>query len=200
MEDIAAKKFREWTEGLDPVESRISVFRHIRDIPYAIVAELRDPYTGPSGMLKLCKGSCVPKHFLLGKMFGHLGIPFKYVSYLFNWDDPAIKYPGEIRSLVRSMPLSAHLACKAEIEGKLVLVDTTWDLKLAKLGYPVNKDWDGFSDTQNAVTPIKEILHETLDDRIKYSSLLRASYTEEDMVVYGKLAEKLNAWLDTARL
>jgi len=199
MDDIITKKFKEWTDGLGEVDSRISIFGHIRDIPYAIIAELRDPYTGPARMLELNKGSCVPKHFLLAKAFGMLNIPVKYVSYLFKWDDPSIKYPQELRLLVKKMPVSAHLACKAEINGKLILVDATWDLPLAKFAYPVNKSWDGFSDTHNAVTPISEVIHETLDDRIEYSSKLRSGYTKEEAAVYEEFASKLNVWLDSAR-
>ncbi len=199
MEDIIIKKFREWTDGLGAVDSRISIFEHIRDIPYAIIAELRDPYTGPCRMLELNKGSCVPKHFLLAKAFKMLNIPIKYVSYLFKWDDPLIQYPPELRSLVKKMPLSAHLACKARIDGKLVLVDATWDLPLMKFSYPVNKSWDGFSDTRNAVTPISEVIHEILDDRIEYSSKLRSAYTKEEAAVYAEFSGKLNAWLDSAR-
>ena len=72
--DIIAKKFKEWTAGLEPVAARVSIFEHIRDIPYAIVAQLRDPVTGPVKILKLNKGSCVPKHFLLALMFKKLGL------------------------------------------------------------------------------------------------------------------------------
>lgn len=199
MNDIITKKFREWTDGLGAVDSRISVFRHIRDIPYAIVAELRDPCTGPCKMLEINKGSCVPKHFLLAKIFGMLNIPIRYVSYLFKWDDPLIKYPKDLRPLVRKMPISAHLACKAEISGKWALLDATWDVPLIKLGFPVNKNWDGSSDTNNAVTAISEVIHETLDDRIRYSAELRGSYNKEDIAVYEEFSEKFNAWLGNAR-
>ncbi len=199
MEDIITKKLQEWTDGLGVVESRISIFEHIRDIPYAIIAELRDHYSGPSRMLELNKGSCVPKHFLLAKAFGKLNIPIKYVSYLFKWDDPSINYPEDLRLLTKKMPLSAHLACKAKINGKLILLDATWDLSLAKFVFPVNKSWDGFSDTLNAVTPISEVIHETLEERIAYSSKLKSAYTKEEAAVYEEFASKLNLWLASAR-
>jgi len=199
MDDIVTKKFKEWTDGLGAIDKRISVFQHIRDIPYAIVAELRDPYTGPSRMLEINRGSCAPKHLLLAKTFGMLGIPVKYASYLFKWDDPSIKYPKDLRSLVKKMPMSAHLACKAEIDGKWILLDATWDPPLTKLGFPVNKSWDGLSNTRNAVTFISEVVHETLDDRIKYSSELRGLYTKEKATLYEEFSRKLNAWLDSIR-
>jgi hypothetical protein len=50
------------------------------------------------------------------------------------------------------MPPSRHLACKVDIDGRLVLVDATLDPPLERLGLPVNKKWDGKSDT---LLPIK---------------------------------------------
>jgi len=62
---ILDKKFSEWTKDLDHKEAKISIFNHIRNIPYAIVPEFRNPEVGTSGILDLNKGSCQPKHFLL---------------------------------------------------------------------------------------------------------------------------------------
>lgn len=199
MADIITQKYKEWTEGSDPVRGRISIFEHIRDIPYAVVAELRDPHTGPSRMLEINRGSCVPKHFLMAKAFALHNIPVKYASYLFSWDDPSVKYPNELRVLAQKMPVSAHLAIKANIDGKWVLLDATWDPKLAKLGFPVNDNWDGMSETVNAVKPLSEVLHEDIAGRVKYSSDLKTSYSKEEIAVYDEFAKKLNTWLDKAR-
>jgi len=192
-------KFKEWTKGLDPVGSRISVFEHIRDIPYAIVPELRDPVTGPAGMLKLNKGSCVPKHFLLGSLFTKMEIPVKYASYLFDWNDKKVKYTLPLRTLTEKMPVTAHLACKAYINNRWILVDATWDISLKKYGFPVNEKWDGVSDCRNAVTPVKEIIHDTLDDRVLYSDEQRKSYTEEEKAAYGNFTAQFNNWLASIR-
>jgi hypothetical protein len=197
--NIIGIKYNEWTSGKDPLSARIAVFEHIRDIPYAIVPELRDPHAGPPGLLTMNKGSCVPKHFLLALMFEKLGLKIKYATYLFKWDDPRIKYPDELRKLVRRMPVTGHLACKALINGKWVLVDATWDLPLKKMGFPVNERWDGVSDTQNAVIPIEEIVHENLDERVDHSAKQRRSYTDEEIRVYEELTGKLNTWLASVR-
>jgi len=198
-EDIVSRKYDEWTGGKYSLEARVSVFEHIRDIPYAIVGELRDPDTGPAGILTMNRGSCVPKHFLLGRMFEKLGLEVKYASYLFSWDDPRILYPGELRDLVRRMPLTAHLACKVKIEGTWVLVDATWDLPLGKMGFPVNKFWNGLADTENAVLPIAEVVHESLEERVRYAAKKRESYTDDEKRVYEELTIKLNAWLESVR-
>ena len=199
-EDIITAKFNEWTRGKDPRAARIAVFEHIRDIPYAIVPSLRDPVAGPLGLLKLCKGSCVPKHFLLADMFGRLGINIKYATYRFSWDDPIIKYPPDLRALTKKMPITGHLACKAMIDNKLVLVDATFDMPLKRAGYPVNENWDGVDGTKNAVTVIKEIVHESLEERLEYDTAMRNAFTAEEKAAYDEFIQKLNSWLEEIRV
>jgi hypothetical protein len=75
--DIVQEAFAEWTKGLSGRDARISIFDHIRDIPYAVIPEISNPVDGPQGLLKGMKGSCTPKHFLLGRMFEMLQIPIK---------------------------------------------------------------------------------------------------------------------------
>ena len=198
-DNIIEDKFNAWTKGLDALKARISVFEHIRDIPYAIVAELRDPVSGPPGLLKLNQGSCVPKHFLLGLLFSKLGIPVKYASYRFSWNDDRIQYPPELRQLAKEMPITAHLACKAYINKKWILIDATYDPPLKRVGFTVNEIWDGVSDCRNAVIPIEEIIHDTLDDRVRYSTSQRKAYTEKEIVAYERFAAGLNAWLESIR-
>lgn len=197
--EIILNKFIEWTTGLGPKEARISVYNHVRDIPYAIVPELRDPATGPLGILKLGEGSCVPKHFLLGMFFEKINIPFKYATYLFSWDDPQVRYPPELRQAVKLLPFGTHLACRIYLDGSWVLVDATWDLKLKNAGFPVNENWDGISSTKNAVTPIKEIIHETLEDRVRFAAEHKKSWTQEQALAHEKFPAILNAWLELCR-
>ena len=200
MEDKSlTEKFAEWTRSLPAKSARISIYQHIRDIPYAIIAELRDPKTGPSGLIKINKGSCVPKHFLLAAMFGELGLPVKYASYLFNWNDPAIKFPPALKKLVKNMPITAHLATKVNIDGRWILVDATYDLPLKKAGFPVNESWDGLSDTKNAVIPIEEVLHESLQERLSFAGKRVGGYTDKERSTYAEFTKRLNCWLEELR-
>jgi transglutaminase-like putative cysteine protease len=180
-------------------EARIAVFKRIRDIPYAIVPAMRDPAVGPCMMLKENRGSCNPKHVLLADEFRKLGLEVRYANYAFYWDDPAVKYPPELRALTKKLPAGNHLAVKALIEGKWVLVDATWDLPLKKAGFPVNEGWDGVSDTRNAVTPINEVLNETIEERVKYDTALRSKYTDGQKAAYAEFMDKLNKWLEELR-
>lgn len=197
--NVIGKTFREWTDGLGVEEARISVFNNIRDIPYVIVPQFRDPKVGTSGILELNKGSCQPKHFLLAVLFDKLNIPIKYVSYPFRWVEQPMKFPEDLKNLVNGLPVSYHLACKAFINGKWVLIDATYDLALETAGFPVNKQWDGASDTKNAVTHIEEVIHNNLEERVNYELIQKSNYSEKEKELSGLFVQKFNLWLESIR-
>jgi hypothetical protein len=197
--DIVQKAFAEWTEGMSDKDARISIFNHIRDIPYAVIPEIRNPVDGPQGLLKRMKGSCTPKHFLLGRMFEMLRIPIKYVSYPFSWNVRSVAYPPELRKLVEEVPIDYHLACKARIESDWVIVDATWDRPLARVGFPINESWDGASNTKLAVEPLDEIIHENAQERMNFVQTRKSSWTAGDNARTDHFIGALNNWLEDVR-
>jgi len=198
--NIVDIKFSEWTSGLDAKAARIAVFNKIRDIPYMIIPELRSPEAGPAGILEKTQGSCQPKHWLLAIYFKKLGIPIKYATYPFYWHaGNHVKYPFELKLIMRDLPVTNHLAVKANIEGKWVLIDATYDLALGNIGFPVNGDWDGVSPTHNAVHPLEEILHNTPEERVAYDAQARESYTDAEIAALAVFVPKLNAWFENLR-
>lgn len=199
QETIIAERFKQWTENLNPQEARISIFEHIRDIPYAIIPELREPNLGPKKMLELNRGSCQPKHYLLGIFFSKLNIPVKYATYPFSWTDLAVKYPQVLKAIAGKLPQVFHLACEACIEGKWVLVDATWDVALKKAGFPVNEHWNGVDNTLNAVIPQMEILHENARERWLYETQKRSLFSSKEITLYTEFIENLNRWLEEVR-
>lgn len=196
---LVDEKFGHWTGSLAPKEARIAIFEHVRDIPYAIIPELRNPVSGPPGLIEQNRGSCQPKHYLIAQLFGKLNIPIRFVTYVFKWDDSEIKYPADLKNLISRLPVSYHLACKADINGKWALVDATWDPPLKKAGFPVNEKWDGKSDTVNAVNPIKEIIHESAEERVQFEKERHSRYTDAEKAIYAEFINKLNSWLETVR-
>jgi len=155
MPVLIDKKFREWTAGLDTKEAMISIFQHIRDIPYSLAVPMTDPKTAPEQILTLDRGYCGPKHYLLAEMFRKLGIDVVYATFPFIWDDPDLRYPPELRQLAGGLPVAHHLACRVRINELWVLVDATWDRPLRQAGFPVNEHWDGRADTLCAVKPLR---------------------------------------------
>ncbi len=191
MEPIVERKFQQWTAGKTPVEARISVFEKIRDIPYGLIPEISnaDNY---GRILAINKGSCTPKHLLLAYMFGRLGITVLLAVYPFRWTDVRIDFPPDIQSIIDTLPDDHHMACKAEIEGRLVLVDATVDPALEKIGLPVNKSWDGFADTQRAVEPYGEVtLYHPLEAQYINSVMIDPQHLEFFI--------RVNSWLDEVR-
>jgi len=158
---LVDEKYRDWTTGLDGKDALISVFEHIRDIPYSLAIPMTDPATAPEQLLSVGKGYCGPKHFLLAEMFRRLGFETVYATFAFLWDDPDLRYPPQLRRLARGLPVAHHLACRARIDNMWVLVDATWDLPLASGGFPVNRHWDGHSDTLCAVKPLRSVVRDT---------------------------------------
>jgi hypothetical protein len=191
MADIVEVKLREWTQGKSPEEARVTVFNRIRDIPYAIIPELNDPEQYVK-MLELNRGSCTPKHFLLCNMFQKLGLQVLYAVYNYRWDEFEDLYPPELRKAAKEMPLGSHLACKVAIDGRLVLVDATLDPALAVVGLPVNKGWDGISDT---LLPVKPIGEEQLYYPAEANLIQVQQIDERTMAFYNGL----NAWMDLLR-
>ena len=184
------EKFRQWVEGRNAAQARVSIYEKIRDIPYAVIPQLIDAERYVE-ILKLGKGSCTPKHFLLCNMFQRLGMLVLYVVYPYRWDEAEFDYPPRLRRLAEGLPVSHHLACKVEIDGKLVLVDATLDSALKKTGLPVNNHWDGISDTLLPMNPCGE-------EQLYHPSeayLLQAQYDQKSLAFYSEL----NSFFEEAR-
>ena len=184
------ERLKEWTQGKNATDARLNIFHRIREIPYAVVPEINDANKYME-MLTLNKGSCTPKHLLLGNMYERLGMFVLYSIYPFRWDEVEIDYPPQLKRLAEDVPTSYHLACRVDIGAKLTLVDATVDTALKVLGLPVNDDWDGVSDTRLPITPCGE---EQLYHPIE-AELMQARYDEKALKFYSEM----NHWLEKLR-
>jgi len=190
MTDIVEEQFKKWVQGQNEIEARVAIFERIRDIPYAVIPQINDSERYPD-IISLGKGSCMPKHLLLCNMYRRLGLTVLYAVYPFRWDELEIDYPPKLKKLAKAMPPSHHLACKVDIDGRLVLVDATLDPPLETLGLPVNKEWDGKSDTLLPIKPGdgEEIYHPS------EAFGVRSQPDERALVFYNEL----NLLLDKVR-
>jgi hypothetical protein len=155
MTSLVKDTFAKWTEDLDTRQSMVSIFTHIRDIPYSLSLRMPNPKTSPELILMAGKGSCGPKHYLLAEMFRKLNLNVVYATIAFSWNDPDLHYSSDLRKLAARLPIAHHLACRVQIGCRWVLVDATWDPPLAKGGFPINDHWDGYSEMKWAVKPLK---------------------------------------------
>jgi hypothetical protein len=191
MVDIIEATYREWVGQKDVRGASIAIYYKVRDIPYAIVPELNDSERYVD-ILKLNKGSCAPKHFLLCALFQKLGFSVLYAVYPFRWDEYKNIYPHELKELSEKMRVSYHVACKVEIEGNFILVDATLDPGLAVLGLPVNREWDGIQDT---FLPMRPCGKEQLYHPSELQMMGMEKIPEQSLRFYSLF----NSWLEEVR-
>jgi hypothetical protein len=192
MLKIFNEKFAQWTEGKTLAQARVSIYEKVRDIPYAVVPDLNDVMRYGE-ILKYGRGSCTPKHLLLGNKYERLGLLILYSVFPFRWDHAKFDYPSRLKRLAKKLPPAYHLACRVDIDGELILVDATLDLALGKLGLPVNRSWDGISNTLLPIIPEG-------DEQLYHPSeayLIQKRYPDENSM---KFYNELNHLLEEGRL
>jgi hypothetical protein len=205
-----------------------SIFSHIRDIPYSLVAPANDAKTPQEQILIAGEGSCAAKHYLLAEMFRNLNLTVVYATFPFLWNDPDLHYPPQLRKLAATLPVAHHLACRVQVGCNWILVDATWDLPLAKAGFPVNEEWDGYSGTKCAVKPLKspvrtafcrtatnepchgkdeaaltpvdgEKNHWEKDDRARHCAGKITLRTSDEVEHTRQFSREFSSWLETVR-
>lgn len=149
MMDLLDKAIQSWTKGLSKKKARIKIFEKIRDFPYYLPYKLKEPESYLV-TLKKKRGYCESKAVLLAESFKHIGIPVRYVLAQSRWD--YLPLPQYIKRFTGEKTL--HFYLEAKIDNKWMIIDPAWDKKLSKLGFPVNKSWNGCSDTKLAFRPL----------------------------------------------
>ena len=192
-------KFRSWTDGLDPIESRIALFERVRDIPFRPTVNLYGESDAPEKTIAQNFGGSEAKSILLETLLDMLNIKVMYVTYSFRWENLRVDYPSSLRQYVRAIPVSFHTALKAEIDGEWTLLDPTYDLSLGKVAFRVNRSWNGTSDMMLGVIEREEIVHIDPSERTKYAKLRHDHYDEDQLASLTEFYEKLNLWLESLR-
>lgn len=194
---IIQDTFNEWTENKNEVESRISIFEHIRDIPYAVI-QGRNPQGAERALLLESRGSCTAKHTLLSKMFNMAGVETRFVSSRFRWAELPVTLPDDIKTLAEKMPVCDHLFCEALIDGKWIRIDAVWDSPLEKAGFPVSK-WNGHDETTEGVRAIQTSHYPSIKERTQARKELTDTYSEAEKVIEPSFYQAFNAWLEDIR-
>lgn len=170
----------------------IGLFEKVRDIPYGDIGSRR-----PEDVYKKNKGTCSGKHELLKELYHQLGIQTSDFIAMHRFKNLAIKYPQYIQTILdRSDIVDPHNFLKIKLGENWIIVDATWDEPLARLGFPVNENWDGESDMQICVQPFE--IFETSDPiaskQQKVSEMSESA--RKDRALFLK---ELTVWLDGER-
>jgi hypothetical protein len=161
--DIIHQMFRKWTDGRDPLQSRIALFEHVRDIPY-YHPSTRDP----SEVLASGRGSCSGKHYLLGEMFRLLGTEVRHMICVHRFNESPIVFPDEMQEMLRKNEIvDMHDYLQIAVDGQWVDVDATWPQGLREFGFPVNENWDGKSAMPLSVVPEDLVVAERDPEALK---------------------------------
>lgn len=197
MNKFLRGKFEEWTQNLPDKKARINIFENMRDIPYAVILEHFDCEKGPERMIRANKGFCVPKHYLLAEFYKNLGLQVRLHTFLFRWEKINADYPRKLKDMAKGLSEVYHLACGVLIENNWVIVDATWDIALEKTGLPVNKIWDGASNTLLAVKPEAEYIHDNINEREDF--LKNQEYSLSEKLRLSRFSLEFNKWLEAVR-
>ena len=160
------------------------------NIPYKRIWSLN-----PSDMISKGVWSCTPKHIFLSQCLSKLEIPVKYLIIPFYYKKISLPIPEKYQDLVESTPVSYHIALKAKIKDKWIVLDVTWDFKLK--WFPLNDKWDWINDMKLWVYPEK-IIERKSDPRI-FEKRMWSKYTKEELIIRREFYEFFDEFLVKSR-
>jgi transglutaminase-like putative cysteine protease len=153
-DDPIGAAYVEWTRGRAPLQARISLFEHVRDLSYEYPAADRQPVA----VLKRGRASCSGKHYLLGELFRRQGLPVRHMICTHRFNESPLPFPDEMQALLEKNEIvDLHDYLQICVDGAWIDVDATWELPLRDYGFPVNDEWDGRSSMVLTVTPDDQV-------------------------------------------
>jgi len=187
--DLLGDALREWTRGCGPLQARVVLFERVRDMAYAYPAS-RDPLE----VLRLRRGSCSGKHYLLGALFRGIGLPVRHMICTHRFNESPIVFPEPMQHLLEKNEIvDCHDYLQIEVDGEWVDVDATWERGLREFGFPVNEDWDGRSPMPLSVVPEELAIAERDPERLKEELL--SKLTPRQRALRRQFLEALSKWV-----
>lgn len=184
---------RELTGEADLGEKVVILFEKIRDIPYGNIGS-----RNPLDVYSKNKGTCSGKHELLKSLYKEMGIPTQDFIITHKFKDLPVDFPQNIREILDKTEINdPHNFFKIKIDEKWITIDITWDIALKKLGFLVNENWDGKSDTSIAVALGGDI-YET-NDPIALKKELISKLPENVQKERKLFLTECTKWLDSLR-
>jgi hypothetical protein len=180
-----------------PVTPAIA-FALVRDMPY-VRASSREPAT----TIAEWRGTCSGKHYLLRDLFDELGVPATLIACTHEFTlENSPWLPAELSAELEEGPLpDVHnfLRIQAfpgtERGDEWMTVDATWPAAAARLGLPVNEDFELGQDQRVACDPI-EVFHVPDDvDPQALKERLIAIHADGQIERRDRFIEGLSRWL-----
>jgi len=180
---------------LRPGSTNVSdVYHAVRKIPYGSTGE-RNPVKVIANNL----GSCSGKHILLRDLLREVGREAEVITMFTHFNrgipsHPAM--PAELRAMIAGREVcDFHHYVRVRMAEGWHKLDATWHDALISYGFPVNRDWNGESDTVLAATPIRE--YPAVEDLIAWKEQLITELTPEQRDLRAKFFTTLTEWMMT---
>jgi hypothetical protein len=187
--DVIRETFQAWTRDCDPVQSRIKLFEHVRDIPYCYPAS-RDPVE----VLTLGRSSSSGKHYLLGEMFRMLALRVRHMICTHRFNESPLAFPPPMQEMLRRNEIvDLHDYLQINVDESWIDIDATWERGLREFGFPVNDEWDGKSTMILSVVPEDFAIAERDPERLKEELLSRL--TPRQRALRRQFLEALGCWV-----
>lgn len=170
-------------------ERIVFLFELVREIPYGNIGK-----RSLSAVLEQKKGSCSGKHLLLGNLYELLGLKVKYMMGKTNLRDLNRIFPSELR--LAEDVIDFHNYLKICPESNWLTVDATFDSALAKLGLPVNKEWQGDKDCRLAFRVESEV---EVSDLLEAKRQALASLPERKKRLRDDAFSRIEQWIKKSR-
>ena len=159
----------------------ISLFYSIRDIPYRIPLEWDEE-----------DNCCSGKHEKLFNLLVEKNYKVRYRVCVFLWSD--LNIPIKLEKISHDNDCT-HTYLEIYLDGNWKILDATWDSGMENL-FHINK-WDGKSDTEIAVKPIKIF---TPEESLRIVKNQDENLITRDLKINGKFYKALNEWLSKNRI
>lgn len=174
------------------IENILSITKEVRDIPYGI-ANTSDYHE----VLKLNKGTCSGKHFLLQHYYNEMGLKTRNMIAIHNFADLKVDYPETLEYFLEQNPfIDCHNFLEVNIDNKWLSVDITWDSALSGLGFEINNYWTGQENMKLGVVA-KDILQVEEPKTFKENLLSKLNEKEQnDRLIF---LQSLSDWFMSYR-
>jgi Transglutaminase-like superfamily len=172
----------------------VDIYHAVRKIPYGSTGE-RDPVKVIANNL----GSCSGKHILLRDLLREVGWKAEIITMFTHFNrgvpsHPAM--PADLRAMIDGEDVcDFHHYVRIRIHEGWHKLDGTWHDALIPYGFPVNRDWEGHSDTVLAATPIRE--YPAVEDLVAWKEQLLTQLTPEQREFRAKFFTRLTEWMTT---
>lgn len=176
-------KYLKSIENLSLNEKIIKTFEFVQKIPYKVCK-----FESVDELITNNFGDCRHKHSFLFEVYSKLGLKVEKIKVLFDWKDLPI--PNEkLKILEKSGTIFPHNALYLFRGNKKILVDSTWEPRLEKMGFPITNNWDGKSDTKNiSYGNVENLTLEEYEERKKTLGLVK-----EELILF---ADEINNFLE----